>query len=369
MCRLSQNLFTIVLLTSIASVAAAATPRLAFVYGDRALVSDEVIHDGAALVTRNGRFVYATRAEQYGLMERTRNPATGEVMGRYTGADAADWWPTAMALSRDDQRLYVVGNWPSAILIGFLEPSGNGMTSSRVLPRQFMLSPGSAPPAEPLDPICSVQGLRQPRGIALSPDDRHLYVTSIADDSLVVLRPEFWRISKLPTAPWDGSVRPVQLFQDDEVREPEPDADAMTPRPLDGAPRVDGLRTPRGVVVSRDGRDVYVAGSGEDAIATFRRDAESGRLQFTTAVKEPASSPGYGLKSPVHLVISPDDRHLYVACGGDTVMVFVRSAETGRLKYIQTLWNGRDGIVLPSFPVCQSPSARRGTQAGRNCAA
>jgi DNA-binding beta-propeller fold protein YncE len=249
-------------------------------------------------------------------------------------------------MSRDDKRLYVVGNWPDAILIGFIEPSGRGMRNSRMLPRNVMPPPGV--PAE--DPSCLIQGIRQLRGIALSPDDRQLYVTSIADDSLVVLSPQFWRMSQLPNAQWDGTVRQIELFQDDGVSGDGTDSKDIVPTPLDGATRVDGLETPRGVVVTHDGRDVYVAGSGEDAIATFRRDQKTGKLKFVSAVKEPESSPGYGLNSPLHLARSPDDRFLYVVCGGNSVIVFRRSAETGQLKWIQSLRNGCDGIDCLEYP-------------------
>jgi 6-phosphogluconolactonase (cycloisomerase 2 family) len=123
-------------------------------------------------------------------------------------------------------------------------------------------------------------------------------------------------------------------------------ADAAGPR----LAFVYGLETPRGVVVSHDGRDVYVAGSGEDAIATFRRNQKTGRLKFVSAVKERKSSDGCGLNSPVHLTLSPDDRFLYVVCSGDSILIFRRSPETGQLKWIQSLRNGRDGIDCLEYP-------------------
>jgi DNA-binding beta-propeller fold protein YncE len=324
----------------------AAGPRLTLVYGNSELVNNSVHHEGGVVVSRNGRHVFATRAENYGLLEARRSRASGEAISHAGSAYGADWWPTGLVMSRDDKRLYVVGNWPDAILIGFIEPSGRGMRNARMLPRNVMPPPG----VPPEDPCCLMKGIRQLRGIAISPDDRHLYATSIADNSLVILAPQFWKTSQLPNAAWDGTVRQIGLFQDDGVSGADTDAERIAPIPLDGATSVDGLKAPRGVVVSHDGRDVYVAGSGEDAIATFRRDQKTGRLQFVAAVKEPEASPGYGLGSPLHLLLSPDDRFLYVVCGRDSVVAFRRSAETGQLKWIQSLRNGRDGIDCLEYP-------------------
>ena len=47
----------------------------------------------------------------------------------------------------------------------------------------------------------------------------------------------------------------------------------------DGQAGVDGLSEPEPVAVSPDGRHLYAAGGGEDALAVLARDPVSGKLQ------------------------------------------------------------------------------------------
>jgi hypothetical protein len=60
--------------------AKAAGPRLTLVYGNTELVNNPVRHAGGIVVSRNGRHVFATRAESYGLLEAGRSRATGEAI-------------------------------------------------------------------------------------------------------------------------------------------------------------------------------------------------------------------------------------------------------------------------------------------------
>ncbi len=47
-----------------------------------------------------------------------------------------------------------------------------------------------------------------------------------------------------------------------------------------------GCSPPRSVTVSPGGQSVYVAGYGDDAVAVFSRDADTGRLTFLEAIKD-----------------------------------------------------------------------------------
>lgn len=303
-----------------------AKPRLSFVMGHPEMVSNETVHDGACVVSHSGRFLYATRAEKDAYLFFSRSPASGEVMCRCGGGDGE---PTALALSHDGRYLYIVGNWPNAIMENRLAPSG-GFGTARMVP----LAVG------PEDPARNLPALRRARGVAISPDDKSLYVTSVADHSLLVFSRDIQT----------GRIVPLQLFQDNATGAIAAEGEEPEVKRVRGATIVDGLKGTRGVTVSLDGRFVYVAGAGEDAMAIFRREPEKGRLQFVAAVKNDRAGQSLGFAAPHHMVISPDDRYLYVACAGDTVAVCRRDAETGELTSVQTLRNGEGGVDGIEYP-------------------
>lgn len=105
----------------------------------------------------------------------------------------------------------------------------------------------------------------------------------------------------------------------------------------DGIAGVFGLSGAWKVIVSPDGANVYVLGRSSSAIAYFSRDPSTGTLTFIDSA--------YGLSYPSGLVCSADGASLYVtSAGGDgSVVVFDRSPVTGDLTWVETI----DGATLP----------------------
>ena len=111
-----------------------------------------------------------------------------------------------------------------------------------------------------------------------------------------------------------------------------------------------GLQFPQSVVLSDDGKSLYVAGSSDDAIARFDRDPSTGALTYRGCITGltdvgPAGSgactliPGAsksgdpsGLSYPHSLAVSADGNSLYVAIYSG-VARFDRDASTGVLTY------------------------------------
>lgn len=98
----------------------------------------------------------------------------------------------------------------------------------------------------------------------------------------------------------------------------------------------------RAVAVSPDGKHVYVASSGSDAIAIFARDRQSGVL---TQAKKSAGcvaaqgaggcAVAIGLDEPNSVAISPDGRSAYATSrAGNSVTSFVRNPKTGALRQL-----------------------------------
>ena len=113
----------------------------------------------------------------------------------------------------------------------------------------------------------------------------------------------------------------------------------------DGQNGVDGLAGARALTVSPNGQQLYAIGQSDNALATFSRNETSGVLTFL-AVQIDGQDGVNGLRSPVSLTLSPDGKHLYVASFfDDAVAVFKRNRITGNLTFIKAHKNGQDGII------------------------
>ncbi len=107
---------------------------------------------------------------------------------------------------------------------------------------------------------------------------------------------------------------------------------------------VDGLDGVRSVTASPEGRHIYVAGSWDNAVAVFARDAVTGLLAFVEVIRSGESGVG-GLYGASSVSVSPDGRHVY-ATGAydDAVVVFARDAQTGLLSFLQVFRDGEDSV-------------------------
>ena len=157
--------------------------------------------------------------------------------------------------------------------------------------------------------------------VAMSPDGRSLYVASFNADSLTA----FARDATT------GSLRQLGGGSGCIVEDPW------------GAACVEGigLDNPAAVVVSPDGRSVYVASYYSHAIASFARNRATGALTqlarpdacISASELEFGCTGGEALGGATALAVSPDGRHVYVAAAlSNAVSVFARNASTGALR-------------------------------------
>jgi len=168
-----------------------------------------------------------------------------------------------------------------------------------------------------LTPIGAVfdADLEDPRRLTISPDDRHLYATTSWRNGAVVI---------YARDPQTGAMTHVQTLKND-------------------LESVDGLQWPRGLACSPDGRNLYVASTGENGIAVLARDAASGRLTF---VEYQGGAKHNALADCNDLTLSPDGAHLYAVGPGDNSMaVFARDAATGKLAFVEAHHNNPAGIA------------------------
>lgn len=169
----------------------------------------------------------------------------------------------------------------------------------------------------------AARGFEHPRVIAIAPDGKHVYVSSPASQAIAA----FGRRDS------DGAL--VQLAAPDDC------VGYVHGTSGCGQADANGLSSPTGIAVSPDGKHVYVAGLG--AVAAFSRDATSGRLSQLAAPNDCitphtggcGTTRASGLPFPYTLVISPDGKHVYVASiGTRAVSAFARNGETGALTQL-----------------------------------
>lgn len=113
----------------------------------------------------------------------------------------------------------------------------------------------------------------------------------------------------------------------------------------DGIAGVDGMQGAGALALDPAGAYLYVAGTDEDAVAAFARDDASGELAFLAAYRNGDAGIA-GLDGPLTLAVSPDGGHLYAAGTAQHALVVLRrDPPSGLLSALETHYNGDDGIV------------------------
>ena len=172
------------------------------------------------------------------------------------------------------------------------------------------------------DDTLGVDGLDGAEEVAISPDDRHIYVASDNDDAVAAFERDLG----------NGKLTFLTAYEQ-------------------GLGGVLGLDKAKTVTVSPDGECVYAGGeSASDSFAVFDRDAGTGLLTF---VEEIVNGVGgvTGSERASAIRVSPDAVHVYVAAGGsDAVAVFERAPGMCNLNFVQAAFNKSGGIENMDHP-------------------
>ena len=168
---------------------------------------------------------------------------------------------------------------------------------------------------EKRDGIAGVDGLNGVEGVVVSPDGRSVYASGVVDDAVAAFTRD----------PVTGALGFVEVERD----------------AVNGVNGLDGTSS---VAVSPDGKHVYATGYVDDGLAAFARDAATSALSFLE-VETQAAGGVSGLDGPSEVVVSPDGKHVYVASEvSDSIAVFARDATTGLLSFVEAEANGVAGV-------------------------
>src|SRR5262245_10571889 len=154
------------------------------------------------------------------------------------------------------------------------------------------------------------------RGIAVSPDGKHVYLAADKENA----------VSVYDRDPSTGAMTQIQVLRDGE----------------DGGP---GLAGARGVTLSGDGLFVYVAAGVDDALTVFSRDPATGLLSFVQVVEDNAAGVN-GLDGAASIAITSDGTSLYVAGSVDkAVSVYRGNPVTGLVSFQEIHREGVAGVT------------------------
>lgn len=295
---------------------------------------------GFLAITPDGETLYVTFdfLPELSTLVYDRDPATGTLSLVEEAADVSG----PIAVSPDGDFLYSsVGDGVATFTIG-----GSGALTLLGTLRRGM--PG-------VDDQLRVDAL------AVSPDGRHVYASSVADSITFVLRREasgqLSYVGKIASPdPFFANVRPLVVSPDG--------ANVYVCRELEGRIEVYGRDAVTGLLaltstfpgesprlsckamaVSPDGRNLYTPGQFEQSLLVLARQA-SGALSLVDTLEEGEGAPA-GLPFAHSVAVSRDDRHVYAA---DTVSgrigLFLRDDATGRLSFVEAVEATVETLVL-----------------------
>jgi DNA-binding beta-propeller fold protein YncE len=216
----------------------------------------------------------------------------------------------AVAISPDGKNVYVASSNSNAIAI-FKRNARTGELTQPAGAAGCISARGAGGCA-------TAVGLEGPNSVAVSPDGRNVYATSLASNAVAIF------VRNPTTGALTQGAGDVGCIANVAT------TGCTTGRALDG---------PDVVVASPDGRNVYVGAFKGSSLAIFARDPSTGALTQPAGASGcisqtpiAACAPGVALASPEGMAISPDGANVYVAAAlSNALDVFNRNSSTGAL--------------------------------------
>ncbi len=272
---------------------------------------------------------------------------------------------TSIIVTPDNRNVYVTGLMENALAVFDRDVATGALTYDTCF----------------IDDQGDVKGLSGANEANVSPDNKNVYVTAIANGALAVFNRdpsggvlsfstafESGGSGLLPAAPSVAGGPEDRLAymtssadHASAVSKPVGSADAPI---ADSVVYLECMNRANSAAVSQDNKSVYV--TGLNSLMVFNRDVSTGALNFSTCFLEEQDSM-HGIGSARSVAVSPDNRYVYVA-GGSYLGVFTRDVSTGALAidtFFQDGENGVDGLNM-AREVMVSPDNKNVYVAGQS---
>jgi len=173
------------------------------------------------------------------------------------------------------------------------------------------------------------------RAIAVSADGKNVYVASSRSNAVAVFRRN----------PKTGA-----------LGQPSGAAGCVAAKGAFECGKAVGLNGPNSVAISPNGRNVYVTSRGSNAITAFQRNRSTGALHqlpgaagCVSGVPLPGCATATALLGPDVVVVSPDGKNVYVGSFfGNAVVAFGRDAASGAIAQLP----GSAGCIAEAMSGC-----------------
>ena len=260
-------------------------------------------------VSADGKSVYVASIGSDAIARLNRNTATGAITqpagkagcvsetgaGRCEDGHVLDG-PFGLAVSADGRSVYVASGDAFGAVLRFNRNTSTGAITQAAGSAGCVSATGMGPCAEG-------HGISGAEAVTVSPDGKNVYVVSgfgIASNA----------VARLNRNTATGAItQPAGKASCVSDRHDEP-----------GCARGHALQRPKGLAISPDGRNIYVASAESAAVARLNRNTATG------AITQPAGSAGcacdgHALLSPFSVAVSADGKNVYVAAPGSDAVV------------------------------------------------
>ena len=228
-----------------------------------------------------------------------------------------------VAVSPDGKSVYVAGQ-DSDSIVAYSRGAGGALTSIGCY-RDTAVAGCTA-----------TEGLSSARFVAVSPDNKHVYVTGGDDETVVLFQRDLNTGALSSPTCYSGIGSPATCLGSVSV-------------PLGGA---------EGIAVAPNGGQVYVAAQADNAVVALTRNTSNGSLSAGPSCFVQVAVSGCttttGLQAPREIAVSPDGGGVYVASAtSDVVKGFQRNSGDGTLTSV-----GQFGGVSLPVGVAVSPDSK-----------
>ncbi len=255
-------------------------------------------------VSPDGKNLYATAFFDDRVVVFDRDLISGDLTYLMAITNSGVNGPQLVTVSPDGQQVYVANSVSNSLVVFTRNPATGFLTTSEI--------------------ITSIL-LNGAYGVAVSPNGRFIYVTTLFSSNII-------GFERMPD-------------------------DSLVYRGANSAFSGNGLVEPRNLIVSPDGRNLYVtanpaSNATEGNIIVYNINPLTGALTHEQTIQEGDSYGGPiffstidGLGGAFDVVVAPDGNDVYVVGTYDgTVVNFKRNVVTGRLTYNASLRDGVGGV-------------------------